>query len=178
MKLPRLETGKTVAEEISKKLEESGLLQGQDGVAILFALNSLPKNVKPKVSTKIWQYGDPLHASNLQRLNKALRNIQIEDDKPKVSGTSKTEPHFIWTFILQRYAENSNEIVGFKSLWDTVVESIQRFDDEFDCRWFLCCFIRYESKISRNSIICNVPSSNSGRICPSIVFEEFLELFS
>ena len=119
---PRHKSGKEKSEEIFKKLEESGLLRSQDGAAILLALNSLPKNVKPKLSTKIWQHADPLHPSNLLLLNKVLKDISSEDDVVKSSGSFKGEPHFIWTFILQRYIENSKDIVGFKSLWGAVVE--------------------------------------------------------
>lgn len=121
--LPRLNNGKHVAEEIFRKLEETGFLKSQDGAAILLALNFLPKNIKPKVSFKIWPHGDPLHVSNLSLLNKVLKDTQNEDDSVKSSGNFKSEPHFIWTFILQRYLEPSREIIGFKSLWDTVVES-------------------------------------------------------
>lgn len=120
---PRLKNGKEKGEEVFEDLEESGLLRSQDGAAVLLALNSLPKNVKPKLSTKIWQHADPLHPSNLPRLNKVLKEISSEDDVVKSSGSFKGEPHFVWTFILQKYIEKSKDIVGFKSLWDTVVES-------------------------------------------------------
>lgn len=121
---PLLKNGKEIGEEVFKNLEESGLLRSQDGAAVLLGLNSLPKNVKPKLSTKIWQHADPLHPSNLPLLNKALKDISSEDDVVKSSGSFKGEPHFIWTFILKRYLEKSNDIMGFNSLWDTVVDSI------------------------------------------------------
>ena len=121
--LPLLKNGKEKGEEVFKNLEESGLLGSQDGAAILLALNSLPKKVKPKLSTKIWQHADPLHPSNLPLLNKVLKDVSSEDDIVKSSGSFKGEPHFIWTFILQKYLEKYNDIVGFKSLWDAVVES-------------------------------------------------------
>jgi DNA polymerase phi len=113
-----------VAEEIFQKVDESGLLRSQDGAAILLALIDLSKTVKPKISAKIWQHGDPLHPSNLPLLNKVLKDVSTEDNTVKSSGSFKGAPHFVWTFILQRYLEKSKEIVGFKSLWDTVVESI------------------------------------------------------
>ena len=124
MKFPQLKGGKELGKEIFKSLEESGLLRSQDGAAILLALNSLPKHIKPKVSTKIWQHADPLHLSNLPLLNKILKDISSEDDVVKSSGSFKNEPHYIWTFILRKYLEKSKDIVGFKSLWDTVVEGM------------------------------------------------------
>jgi DNA polymerase phi len=121
--IPHMRDGKAVAGEVFRSIEDAGLLRTQDGVGILFSLNTLPTDVKPKVSTKIWQYGNPLHPSNLALLSKVLRDIPSEDDVFKPSGNFNTEEHFVWTFILQRYREHAKDIVGFKSLWDSVVES-------------------------------------------------------
>jgi DNA polymerase phi len=122
LKVPQL--GKSVAEQIFQQVQEKGLLQSQDGAAILIALNSLSKIFRPKLSTDIWKHANPLHPSNLQLLSKALKEFPSEDGIVKESGNFKSEVHFIWNYILQSYIETQPKIVEFKSLWDTVVESI------------------------------------------------------
>ena len=124
-KIPRIPEGKGVAEKIYSEFEHSGLLPSQDGAAIVLTLNLLPKAFKPQMSTSIWKHANPLHSSNLALLTRVLKEIPSEDGVVKDSGNFKPEVHFIWTVILQNYVEGSKEIVGFKTFWDTVVESIK-----------------------------------------------------
>jgi DNA polymerase phi len=121
--LPRFTDPQTVSKTIQHNLDESGLLQSQDGAAILLVLHSLPKELRP-TANKIWHHADPLHTSNLSLLTKVLKESSSEDDTVKHTGNFKGEAHFIWMFILRRYIEKSKEIIPFERLWKTVVESI------------------------------------------------------
>ena len=123
-KLSQLSKGKSIAEEILHSVEQQGLLRTQDGAAILLAMSALPGNVKPKLSTKIWQHAEPLHPSNLMLLSNVLKDIPSEEDTVKQSGIFKGEPHFIWWSIQKRYEDQSKEIVSFRKLWNNVVEGM------------------------------------------------------
>jgi DNA polymerase phi len=114
---------KACAEHISKSLEKGGLVQSQDGAAVILTLRSLPSTVRPKISAKIWQHADPLHPANLSLLSKVLREVQSDETSVKATGAFKSEPHFIWALILRRYVDKAKDTVAFKSLWETVVES-------------------------------------------------------
>jgi hypothetical protein len=123
--IPRLQSGKSVTEEIVRKVEEGGLMPSQDGAAILLALKHLPNT--PKVSSKTWTYGDPMHSANLKQLEKVLKETPGEDDTVKSSGNFKGEPHLIWTFILSEYTEDHCTSKGweqFSHLWKAVVDGI------------------------------------------------------
>lgn len=120
--VPRFSNPQAVSEAIQHKLDKSGLVQSQDGAAILLVLHSLPKAIQP-TTNKIWHHADPLHSSNIQLLTRVLKESSSEDDTVKHTGNFKGEAHFIWTFILRRYLEQSKEIIPFEKLWKPVVES-------------------------------------------------------
>lgn len=138
--LPRFQNPQDVCKTIQLKLDESGLLQSQDGAAILLVLHSLPKELRP-TTNKTWLHADPLHTSNLPLLTKVLKESPSEADTIKHTGNFKGEVHFIWMFILRRYLEQSKDIVPFEKLWKTVVESIGRkvFED-LTARWIFLQF--------------------------------------
>jgi hypothetical protein len=121
--ISQLKNGKSVAQDVVHGLDESGLIRTQDGAAIVLSLNALPKAFKPKVSSKSWQHGNPLHSSNLALFSKVLKEIPSEDDTIKTTGNFKGDIHFIWSLILERYSADAKDVVRFADLWDTVVES-------------------------------------------------------
>jgi len=122
--LPQLKNGKTLAQEISNRLETKELAKTQDGAAVLMAMSSFPGSLKP--TSKSWKNGDPLHRENKSLLFKVLGELPIEGESAHSSGTSKTRPHFIWTLIGPRYNEFAPNNVEFKELWNNVVEGLSR----------------------------------------------------
>jgi len=121
--LPQSKDATDAADEICHTLERTGLIRSQDGAAILLALGALPSKIRPKASEKVWQHGDPLHPFNVSLLSKVLKDVPGEDDSIKPSGTFKSHPHFIWTFLLQKNWSAPKETQVFKSLWDKTIES-------------------------------------------------------
>jgi len=163
--IPGLAEGAPVADHLSKALDEKGLVRSQDGAAVILTLQSLPRQLRPKISSKIWQHGDPLHPANLGLLNKVLREVHSEEDSVKSTGSFKSEPHFIWILILQRYRENGNDIVPFKTLWENVVECIiiPRLQREGinGCRWIIRSFVIIGEKVPWIPIVSGISSSDS-----------------
>jgi DNA polymerase phi len=123
--IPQLHNGNSVADEIVRKVEDSGLMPSQDGAAILLALTELPEGSISVISNKTWKHGDPLHYENDTQLEKALKEISDEGDTIKSSGNFKGDPHFIWHLILQRCIRSSRSgktSDTFEDLWRTVVD--------------------------------------------------------
>jgi hypothetical protein len=87
---------------------------------------NLPKSFRFSLK-KVWQQGDPLHASNLLLLSKVLKEVPSEDSTTKHLGNFKGEAHFIWRFIMERYHNPSKDMINFETLWNNVVESTSFF---------------------------------------------------
>lgn len=117
--LSQLKTGKAVAQEIADKVEAKGLARSQDGAAIFLALHSLSKALRP--SSKVWVNGDPMDISNSSLFIDVLKEMATDDDSTTKSGNAKTHPHFVWTFIVQRYAAPSSGTVKSRLILQNVV---------------------------------------------------------
>jgi hypothetical protein len=178
--LPELSEGKSTAEYISKSLEEKGLVRSQDGAAVILTLRSLPKNLQPKISSKTWQHGDPLHHANISLLSKVLRDVPSEEDSLKATGSFKSEVHFIWRLILLQYIEHAKDIIQFKSLWEIVVESMIPPSSEqtvsYRDRWVILNFLVFGKKISWIPIIFDVSTTDSGGYGWFFIYSEFPSL--
>ena len=139
--LPRINNAKAAAEEICRTLQKKGLVRSQDGAAILLALGALPINIRPKVSDKVWQAGNPLNPSNVILFSNVLKDVPGEEDSVKQSGNFKSQPHFIWTFILQQNWNDAKGARAFKSLWEKTVESTLEILFLANCRRVLCALV-------------------------------------
>jgi len=177
--IPSLADGAPVADHLSKALDEKGLVRSQDGAAVILTLQSLPRYLRPKISSKFWQHGDPLHPDNLGLLNKVLREMQSEEDSVKSTGSFKSEPHFVWMLILQRYQENTKDIVPLKTLWENVVESIIPLSSALgkegsnECRWIVRRFVIIGEKVPWIPIVSGTSSSDFRGIGPCFVYFQF-----
>jgi DNA polymerase phi len=120
--LPQLTGGRQLAVKVVDAIESKGLAKNQDGVALYLVLHEFFEHMARSTA---WKHGYPLDPANETLLFRALNEIPNEDTSSNQSGSSKAQPHFVWSLVCQQYKQRprSTKMIKFSDLWHQVVEN-------------------------------------------------------